>query len=292
MNTVCIEQHVLCQSVINAVGALANRVHVKLYDAAEEVYQVPESVFPRPKSHHVDGPRVQLDFDVKENPFSFKISRRSNKEVLFDSSAAGLIIEDQYLRLRTNLPKDTNLYGLGEHTDSFRFSTDGYRRTIFNADVPGIPQKENLYGSHPIYLEHRASGSHGVFLLNSNGMDVFIDKDADGEQYLEYNTIGGVFDFYFLAGPSPIEVTKQYSEVAGLPVTIPYAGLGFHNCRWGYQDAYNLAEVIQNYSTAGIPLETMWADIDYMDGRSVSSFAGWVAHNYSMLTFELLDLLC
>lgn len=181
-----------------------------------------------------------------------------------------MVFEDQYLRLRTSLPTDTNLYGLGEHTDNFRFSTTKYRRTIFNADQPGTPQGENLYGSHPIYLEHRASGSHGVFLLSSSGMDVFVDKDAHGKQYLEYNILGGVLDFYFFAGPSPIQVTQQYAQVAGLPVTIPYAGLGFHNCRWGYRDAYQLAEVIQNYSTAGIPLETMWADIDYMEGRSVS----------------------
>lgn len=210
-----------------------------------------------------------MQFDYEENPFSFRISRKSTNETLFDSSAAGLVFEDQYLRLRTHLPDDTNLYGLGEHTDSFRLGTKGYRRTIWNADVPGIPQGENLYGSHPIYLEHRPSGSHGVFLLNSNGMDVFIDKDAQSKQFLEYNIIGGVLDFYFLAGPSPIEVTKQYAQVAGLPVTVPYSGLGFHNCRWGYQDAFMLAEVVQNYSTAGIPLETMWADIDYMDGRKV-----------------------
>ncbi|KAG5942356.1 hypothetical protein E4U53_007258 [Claviceps sorghi] len=250
----------------------AERLHVKIYDAAEQVYQVPEHVFPRPKAAR-DGHGVndaKLKFDFKEKPFSFRLRRTKTEEVLFDSSAAGLIIEDQYLRLRTHLPEDANLYGLGEHSGSLRLKTKNNTRTLWNADVPSIPNSANLYGSHPIYIEHRVTGSHGVFLLNSNGMDVIIDQDEAG-QYLEYNTLGGVFDFYFLAGPTPVDVTKQYAEIAGLSVTVPYSALGFHQCRWGYRDAFNVAEVVYNYSKAGIPLETMWTDIDYMDGRAIFS---------------------
>lgn len=33
------------------------------------------------------------------------------------------------------------------------------------------------------------------------------------------------------------------------------------NSRWGYRDAFEVAEVIANYSKAEIPLETMWTDI-------------------------------
>ncbi|KAK5105689.1 hypothetical protein LTR62_002367 [Meristemomyces frigidus] len=52
-----------------------------------------------------------------ENPFSFSVTRRSNGDVLFDTSAASLVFESQYLRLRTKLPESPSLYGLGEHTD-------------------------------------------------------------------------------------------------------------------------------------------------------------------------------
>ncbi|POS73712.1 glycosyl hydrolase family 31 [Diaporthe helianthi] len=250
----------------------ATRVHVKIQDPANSVYQVPESVFPRPAASTGDNGTSALKFSYVESPFSFNISRADTGEVLFDTSAASLVFESQYLRLRTSLPDNPNLYGLGEHSDPFRLNTNDYIRTLWSQDSYGIPNGANLYGNHPVYFEHRgAAGTHGVFLLNSNGMDVLINRTDDAGQYLEYNTLGGVLDFYFVAGPGPLDVSRQYAEIAGLPAMMPYWGFGFHQCRYGYQDVYDVAEVVYNYSQAAIPLETMWTDIDYMELRRVFS---------------------
>ncbi|KAJ4151242.1 hypothetical protein LMH87_011955 [Akanthomyces muscarius] len=247
-----------------------NRLHVKIQDAGNQVYQVPESVFARSSAKSAAS-ASRLRFDHTASPFSFTVARRDTGEVLFDTSAAALVFETQYLRLRTALPADPYLYGLGEHSDPFRLNTTAYIRTLWNQDSFGIPNGANLYGAHPFYLEQRDKGAHGVLLLNSNGMDVMIDQDAAGAQHLEYNTLGGVLDFYFLAGPGPVDVARQYGALAGTPAMQPYWGLGYHNCRYGYQDAFEVAEVVHNYSAAGIPLETMWTDIDYMDRRRVFS---------------------
>lgn len=96
-------------------------------------------------------------------------------------------------------------------------------------------------------------------------MDIKIN-DTNG-QYLEYNTIGGVFDFYFVSGPSPVDVAQQITGVIGVPANIPYSGLGFHQCRYGYRDVYEVAGMVYNYSQAAIPLECAWTDIDYMHSR-------------------------
>lgn len=233
------------------------------------MYQVPDEVFPRPGFGQWCSPKnSKLKFNFNASPFAFSVSRTDTGEVLFDTTGNKLVFESQYVYLKTNLPERPHLYGLGEHSDSFMLNTTNYTRTIYTRDAYGTPQGENLYGAHPIYFDHRGNATHGVFLLNSNGMDIYIDN-AGGKQYLEYNIIGGVLDFYFVAGPGPKEVAQQYAEIVHTPQMSPYWGLGFHQCKYGYQDVYNVAAVVANYSAANIPLETMWTDIDYMDLRRV-----------------------
>lgn len=186
---------------------------------------MPEQLFPRPEiSPGVTSGDHLLVFNYTESPFSFQVSRSTTGEVLFNASAPDFIFESQYLRLKTSLPDDPNLYGLGEHLDSFRMPNNNYKRTFWGRDG-GVFYNQNIYGSHPVYFEHRKSGTHGVFLPNSNGMDINIDK-KNGDYSLEYNAIGVVLDFYFMAGPSPIELSKQYAKLVGLPAMIPYWTLG------------------------------------------------------------------
>ncbi|KAK3317301.1 glycoside hydrolase family 31 protein [Cercophora scortea] len=245
------------------------RLHVLIEDADRNVYQVQERVLPRPSNQNISSARAALRFNLVKSPFSFQVTRASTGEVLFDTSAAPLIFESQYVRLRTRLPKNANLYGLGEHSDDFRLPTTNYRRTFWNAESPFIPRGQNLYGSHPVYFDHRggASGTHGVFLLSASGMDVVINQTESGDQYLEYNTIGGVVDLYFLAGPDPSGVSKQYAQVVGLPAMVPYWTLGFQQCKYGWPNVDHVAQVVANYSAAGIPLEVLWGDIDYMNAH-------------------------
>ncbi|KAI9688796.1 MAG: hypothetical protein M1822_001153 [Bathelium mastoideum] len=250
----------------------AQRLHVQIYDTAEQVYQVPDSVLPRPNSSNVDADDADLSFSYIASPFSFAVTRKSTGETLFNTSGAALVFESQYLRLRTQLPDSPHLYGLGEHTDPFQLNTTNYTRTLWSRDAYTVPEGTNLYGNHPVYFDHRgSSGTHAVFLLNSNGMDIKINNTAETGQYLEYNTIGGIVDLYFLSGPTPTQVSQQYAEVVGLPAMMPYWGFGFHQCRYGMRDVWEVAEVVSNYSLANIPLETMWTDIDYMDYRKVFS---------------------
>ncbi|KNZ61461.1 hypothetical protein VP01_1397g1 [Puccinia sorghi] len=278
------------------------RLHVLILDKPGKRYQVPTLLFPRPAASNSSTIPFEksphpLVLTYETDPFSFTVSRRSTHEVLFSTKSHPLIFRDKHLQIATQQSPHSNIYGLGESTDTFKINLEGNgtRRTMCQhiarsairaRDAYGTPNGTNLYGTHPIFYDHRTSGTHGVFLLNSNGMDITLTKES-----IRYDVIGGVLDFYFLAGPSPVNVAAQYAALAGHPAMIPYWSLGFQQCRYGYSsmpspsscseifetdsprvvvpsiDYVEVAEVIANYSQAGIPLETMWTDIDYMYKR-------------------------
>ncbi|KAK2592104.1 hypothetical protein QQS21_010210 [Conoideocrella luteorostrata] len=242
-----------------------NRMRVIIEDKAQQVYQIPDSIVGRPDGAS-PASTSKLKFEYDEYPFAFRVKR--GNEAIFDTAGVPLIFESQYLRLRTSLPKDPYLYGFGDTYGPWRLDTSDYTRTLWARDA-GISAGGNSYANHPFYMEQRTSGAHGVFLRNSNGMDISVNKTSAAAQYLEYRVIGGIVDLYFLAGPTPVEVARQYAGVVGKPAMHGYWTFGFHQCRYGYRDAFEVAEVVQNYSNAKIPLETMWTDIDYMDHRKV-----------------------
>lgn len=77
-------------------------------------------------------------------------------------------------KLTSNNP---NIYGLGERVHNFRLDPQQKVYTMFSADH-GTAKNMNLYGVHPIYMEYNRPSAHGVFLLNSNAMDVAIDNST------------------------------------------------------------------------------------------------------------------
>ncbi|KAH7100202.1 glycosyl hydrolases family 31-domain-containing protein [Auriculariales sp. MPI-PUGE-AT-0066] len=273
------------------------RLHVNIYDTVDSQFRVPDSVVARPApptKSFTDTAELVFNYTAAPDAFAFWITRRDNPEgvPLFDTRIASLpktpippvrdtdnstaldgfqlVFEDQYLQLTSALPYDANIYGLGEV-----LASSGYRRAVTgNGTIQALwardiadPVDENVYGTHPIYMEHRLvdgkAQTHGVFLLSSAGGDILLMSPPDSNQSLiEYRMIGGVLDLYFLAGPSPVDVITQYSEIVGLPLWQPYWGFGLHLCRWGYSSVNETREQVVKMREANIPLEVMWNDID------------------------------
>ncbi|XP_019398330.1 PREDICTED: lysosomal alpha-glucosidase [Crocodylus porosus] len=239
------------------------RLHFTLRDPANKRYEVPLET-PTASSRAVSK-LYNLQFSA--DPFGLIVLRESSGQVLLNTSVAPLFFTDQFLEISTSLPSRF-ISGLGEHLTPLILDTQWTKITLWNRDMAPVPAA-NLYGSHPFYLVMEDSGAaHGVFLLNSNAMDVVLQPSPA----LTWRTIGGILDFYVFLGPDPKSVVRQYLDVIGYPFMPPYWGLGFHLCRWGYSSSAITRQVVGNMTAAGFPLDVQWNDLDYMDARRDFTF--------------------
>jgi alpha-glucosidase (family GH31 glycosyl hydrolase) len=73
------------------------------------------------------------------------------------------IFKDQYIEFSTRLPRDSNIYGIGEVSlpTGLQLPRDGTTITLWARDMPSANPYANLYGSHPFYLQLNAGGLRG-----------------------------------------------------------------------------------------------------------------------------------
>ncbi|XP_031454781.1 lysosomal alpha-glucosidase [Phasianus colchicus] len=235
-----------------------SRLRFTLRDPARRRYEVPMAA-PRVSVRATDA---LYGVQLRQDPFGIVVFRQPGGQVLLNTSVAPLFFADQFLQISTSLPSRF-ISGLGERLTPLILDTAWTKVTLWNRDMAPAPQV-NLYGSHPFYLVLEDGGSaHGVFLLNSNAMDVLLQPSPA----LTWRTTGGILDFYVFLGPDPQNVVRQYLDVIGFPFMPPYWALGFHLCRWGYSSTATTQQAAANMSAGRFPLDVQWNDLDYMDAK-------------------------
>ncbi|XP_045412485.1 sucrase-isomaltase, intestinal [Lemur catta] len=240
-----------------------NRFRFKITDPSNTRYEVPHQFV-----EEFTGPtpsETLYDVQVTESPFSIKVIRKSNSRTLFDTSIGPLVYSDQYLQISTRLPSEY-IYGFGEHVHK-RFHHDLYWKTwpIFTRDQLPADNNNNLYGHQTFFMciEDTTGESFGVFLMNSNAIEIFIQPTP----IVTYRVTGGILDFYIFLGDTPEQVVQQYQELVGLPALPAYWSLGFQLSRWNYGSLDVVKEVVERNREAGIPFDTQVTDIDYMEDK-------------------------
>ncbi|XP_078510190.1 lysosomal alpha-glucosidase [Lissotriton helveticus] len=252
-------------------------IHFKITNPAQKRFEVPIET---PKATK-QAPTRLYDVQFSKKPFGLIIKRKSNGLVLVNTTVAPLFYADQFLQISTPLPS-RHIYGLGEHLTSLNLDLNWTKFTFWNYDRLPI-ENQNLYGAHPFYMVMEEDGSsHGVFLLNSNAMDVLLQPAPA----LTWRTTGGILDFYVFLGPHPKAVVRQFLDVTGYPFMPPYWGLGFHLCRYGYPSSNVTREVVEKMRAAQMPQDVQWNDLDYMDARKDFTYNKQNYSDYPLMVQE------
>ncbi|XP_054572293.1 neutral alpha-glucosidase C isoform X1 [Eptesicus fuscus] len=177
-----------------------------------------------------------------------------------------------------------HLYGIPQHAESHQLKNtgdeDAYR--LYNLDVYGyeIHNKMGIYGSVPYLLAHKLGRTLGIFWLNSSETLVEINTEpavkmgpVDAKQKsrsrtdVHWMSESGIIDVFLLTGPTPFDVFKQYSSLTGTQAMPPLFSLGYHQCRWNYEDEQDVKAVDAGFDKHDIPYDVMWLDIEHTEGK-------------------------
>ncbi|EIE26263.1 hypothetical protein COCSUDRAFT_64412 [Coccomyxa subellipsoidea C-169] len=253
-------------------------LRVRITDPHDKRWEVPRELLAQTPEEVADANSKaephKYRFDYTPEPFSFEVTRTGpaaapGEPALWNTTGLRMLYKDQYLELTSWVPPTSTIYGLGERISSsgLKVGRNGRPLAMWNRDCTDYPDL-NLYGSHPFVLEVREDGSaHGMLLFNSNGMDAVVTEDK-----VSWRVTGGVLDIFIFPGPNPMQVLEQYTRLFGRPAMPPLWALGFHQSKYGYASIWEMQEVVDNYTAADIPLDTMWGDIDYMEHQRDFTF--------------------
>ena len=179
-----------------------------------------------------------------------------------DTLPCGLTLSgEQNEVIQYSMQKDDIVYGLGENTRGI--NKRGYSYQSLCSDDPCHSEdKRSLYGAHN-FLIVKGEKIFGIFIDTSKTVTYDIgDTDIDE---LMITVTDGDYELYIIEGESLTSIVSQFRELIGQSYIAPKWAFGYQQSRWGYRSAEDIREVADKYEQAGMPLEAIYMDIDYME---------------------------
>ena len=97
--------------------------------------------------------------------------------------------------------------------------------------------------------------------MGMNHLEYKIVKACSEESFIQTDLIV----LYVLEGENPRSLVREFRKITGRSYIPPRWAFGFGQSRWSYMNADEVRAVADGYEKAGIPLDMIYLDIDYMD---------------------------
>lgn len=178
-------------------------------------------------------------------------------------------------------PSKGNIPYLKKQSDSFTYKlTESDRIYGLGENVRGINKRGWIYESNcsdqPNHTEgqHSLYGAHNFFVVDGKEQfGVFLDYPGKLILDMAYTKIDEIritpedwnMDVYIIEGKDILTIIKEFRTLIGRSYIPPKWAFGYGQSRWGYQSADDIRKVVKGYRDNGIPLDSVYMDIDYME---------------------------
>ncbi len=170
-------------------------------------------------------------------------------------------ILEKTIRFTCPLAPDDIVYGLGETMG--RVNKRGGRYISFNTDTAEHQDSNpSIYASHNLLILD-GSVHFGIFFDTPAKVLFEIDYQGSGCILVECETRD--LRVYQIFGDSSYAIAREFVSAIGRSYLPPLWAFGYGQSRFGYRKEADFREVLEEHQKAGIPLDYICMDIDYMD---------------------------
>ena len=199
----------------------------------------------------------------------FKVHGYKNeRNVLYSTKNLEFVHTPNYMKTTAHINSD-KIFGLGERVGEF-FLKDGvytlWARDELSPIETGKRPSNSVYGTHPVYFS-KLKNSHeffAVFENNAGAQDFILESDTQGKTVTQIKS-SGITDTFIILNNDIKNVTTEYINLVGLPAMVPEWVLGWHHSRFGYNNTNQFKVAVDKFSENHLPLDAIWADVEYMD---------------------------
>ncbi len=158
-------------------------------------------------------------------------------------------------------------FGCGERTGEL--NKTGSQQLFWNIDPPRghTALQNNLYASIPFTLVLAEGQAWGLFLDSATRVE--FDLAHDDPQRAWFGAASGDLIYYVFCGPTSQEVLARYTDLTGRTPLPPLWAVGYGQSRFSYETAEEVRDVARTFRERDIPCDTLYFDIDSLDGYRV-----------------------
>ena len=158
------------------------------------------------------------------------------------------------------MDESDRVYGLGENVRGI--NKRGFRYVSDCSDEPHhFEDTASLYAAHN-YLIVTGRETFGLFLDSPARMT--FDVGFTSVDILTVTCDSADMALYVIDGTDPQDIVHQFRKLIGRSYIPPKFAFGYGQSRWGYKTAEDVREVVRQHRAAGVPLDMVYLDIDYM----------------------------
>jgi alpha-glucosidase len=201
-----------------------------------------------------------------------------------ETGAVPFLVTDQESMSFSYCMDDADVvYGLGEQVRGINKRGWIYRSKC--SDEPNhLEDRQSLYGAHN-FLVVDGKEQFGIF-IDYPGILTF-DIGYTKSSLMTITASDWNLDVYVITGSDVKDIVKQFRHLIGRSYIAPKWAFGYGQSRWSYMNEDEVREVVRSHREAGIPLDAVYLDIDYMERYkdftvNTETFPDFAAFNQEM----------